>query len=428
MSLMIQIVDVHGREILDSRGNPTIEVEVTAQTETTGKKITAIESVPSGASTGKFEAVELRDGNPRYFGLGVLNVVDHINNRIRKELLGMNVLDQVKIDRRIIELDGTDNKENLGANATLGVSLACASCAAKALDMPLFRYLGGVNAKRLPRPMMNVINGGVHAANPLDFQEFMIVPVSASTFSDALRMGAEVYHYLKLLLHEEGMLTAVGDEGGFAPDLHTADEVFRYLTKAVEKAGYKPGEDIAFAMDAAASELYDEERDVYIFPGEEVIRSADEMISLYEHLIDEYPLILIEDGLNEESWEGWQKLKHRIGDRVMLVGDDLFVTNSKRIRCGIELDAANAVLVKVNQIGTLTEAMDAIELCHRAGYQSIISHRSGETEGSFISDLAVAVNSGYIKSGAPCRGERTAKYNELLRIEENLTLAKFEKR
>lgn len=428
MSLMIQIVDVHGREILDSRGNPTIEVEVTAQTETTGKKITAIESVPSGASTGKFEAVELRDGNPRYFGLGVLNVVDHINNRIRRELLGMNVLDQVKIDRRIIELDGTDNKENLGANATLGVSLACASCAAKALDMPLFRYLGGVNAKRLPRPMMNVINGGVHAANPLDFQEFMIVPVSASTFSDALRMGAEVYHYLKLLLHEEGMLTAVGDEGGFAPDLHTADEVFRYLTKAVEKAGYKPGEDIAFAMDAAASELYDEERDVYIFPGEEVIRSADEMISLYEHLIDEYPLISIEDGLNEESWEGWQKLKHRIGDRVMLVGDDLFVTNSKRIRCGIELDAANAVLVKVNQIGTLTEAMDAIELCHRAGYQSIISHRSGETEGSFISDLAVAVNSGYIKSGAPCRGERTAKYNELLRIEENLTLAKFEKR
>lgn len=428
MSLMIQIVDVHGREILDSRGNPTIEVEITAQTETTGKKITAIESVPSGASTGKFEAVELRDGNPRYFGLGVLNVVDHINNRIRRELLGMNVLDQVKIDRRIIELDGTDNKENLGANATLGVSLACASCAAKALDMPLFRYLGGVNAKRLPRPMMNVINGGVHAANPLDFQEFMIVPVSASTFSDALRMGAEVYHYLKLLLHEEGMLTAVGDEGGFAPDLHTADEVFRYLTKAVEKAGYKPGEDIAFAMDAAASELYDEERDVYIFPGEEVIRSADEMISLYEHLIDEYPLISIEDGLNEESWEGWQKLKHRIGDRVMLVGDDLFVTNSKRIRCGIELDAANAVLVKVNQIGTLTEAMDAIELCHRAGYQSIISHRSGETEGSFISDLAVAVNSGYIKSGAPCRGERTAKYNELLRIEENLTLAKFEKR
>lgn len=428
MSLMIQIVDIHGREILDSRGNPTIEVEVTAQTETTGKKITAIESVPSGASTGKFEAVELRDGNPRYFGLGVLNVVDHINNRIRKELLGMNVLDQVKIDRRIIELDGTDNKENLGANATLGVSLACASCAAKALDMPLFHYLGGTNAKRLPRPMMNVINGGVHAANLLDFQEFMIVPVSASTFSEALRMGAEVYHYLKLLLHEDGMLTAVGDEGGFAPDLHTADEVFRYLTKAVEKAGYKPGEDIAFAMDAAASELYDEERDVYIFPGEEVIRSADEMISLYEHLIDEYPLISIEDGLNEEAWEGWQKLKQRIGDRVMLVGDDLFVTNSKRIRCGIELDAANAVLVKVNQIGTLTEAMDAIELCHRAGYQSIISHRSGETEGSFISDLAVAVNSGYIKSGAPCRGERTAKYNELLRIEEQLTLAKFEKR
>ncbi len=422
MSAEIKIIDVHGREILDSRGNPTIETTVTAELGTTGRKISATESVPSGASTGQFEAVELRDGEVRYFGLGVKKVAEHVNGRIKDELLGMNVLGQTDIDRRLVELDGTDNKGNLGANALLGVSLACASCAAKALELPLFRYLGGTNAKRLPRPMMNVVNGGVHAKNALDFQEFMIVPVSAESFSDALRMGAEVYHYLKLLLQEEGMLTAVGDEGGFAPELHTADEVFYYLTKAVEKTGYKPGEDIAFAMDAAASELYDKERNVYLFPGEEAVRSPDEMIALYEQLINRYPLISIEDGLDEEAWEDWQTMKKQIGNQVMFVGDDLFVTNTKRIRCGIEFDAANAVLIKLNQIGTLTEAMDAIELCQRAGWQSVISHRSGETESTFIADLCAATNSGYIKSGAPCRSERTAKYNELLRIEESLKL------
>lgn len=428
MSLNIAIIDVHGREILDSRGNPTIEVEVTAETETTGRKITGRESVPSGASTGRFEAVELRDGDTRYFGLGVQTVVEHINNRIRNEILGMNVLDQVEIDRRLIELDGTDNKGNLGANALLGVSLACASCAAKAMDLPLFRYLGGPNAKRMPKPMMNVINGGVHAKNSLDFQEFMIVPVSAVKFSDALRMGAEVYHYLKELLNKDGLITAVGDEGGFAPDFTSAQEVFSYLERAVERAGYVPGEDIAFAMDAAVSELYDESRDVYEFPGEGVTRSSDEMIDLYEQLINEFPLISIEDGLQEDDWEGWQKLTDRLGAKVMLVGDDLFVTNSKRIRCGIDLKVANAVLIKVNQIGTLTEAMDAIDLSHRAGYKAVISHRSGETEDNFIADLSVAVNAGFIKTGAPCRGERTAKYNELLRIEEQLCLPKFEER
>lgn len=419
MSLCIKIIDIHGREILDSRGNPTVEVEVTAQTETTGRKTTARESVPSGASTGRFEAVELRDGDDRYFGLGVQKVVDHINDRIKNELLGMNVLDQIAIDRRLIELDGMDNKGNLGANALLGVSLACARCAAMALDMPLHRYLGGTNAKVLPRPMMNVINGGVHSKNSIDFQEFMIVPF-AEKFADALRMGAEVYHFLRQILYEDGMLTAVGDEGGFAPDLRDAREVFTYLEQAVRKAGYEPGKDISFAMDAAASELYDEAQDIYVFKGEEITRSSDEMIDLYESLVNDFPIISIEDGLNEDDWDGWQKLTQRLKDKIMLVGDDLFVTNTKRIRCGIDLNVANAVLVKVNQIGTLTEAMDAISLSKDNNYQAIISHRSGETENCFIADLAVAVNAGWIKTGAPCRGERTAKYNELLRIEEEL--------
>lgn len=418
MSLEINIIDIYAREILDSRGNPTVEVEVTAQTETTGKKTMGRASVPSGASTGQFEAIELRDGDPRYFGLGVQKVVDHVNTRIKKELQGINVLDQVLIDRRLVELDGTDNKGNLGANALLGVSLACARCAANALSMPLFRYLGGMNAKELPRPMMNVINGGAHAKNDLDFQEFMIVPVSASSFRDALRMGAEVYHYLKDILHHDGLQTAVGDEGGFAPDFRTAAEVFDYLRRAVEKAGYRVGEDIAFAMDAAASELYDEDRHVYVFEGEGVTRTSEEMIALYEELVQEFPIISIEDGLDEEDWKGWQELTDRLGQRMMLVGDDLFVTNVKRIHCGIHQNAANAVLVKVNQIGTLTEAMDAIELSQKNGYKTIISHRSGETEDCLIADLAVAVNAGYIKSGAPCRAERTAKYNQLLRIEE----------
>lgn len=427
MSLVIKIVDVHARGILDSRGNPTVEVEVTAQTETTGRKTTARESVPSGASTGKFEAIELRDGDREYFGLGVQKVVDHVNTKIREALLGMNVLEQALIDRRMVELDGTDNKGSLGANAILGVSLACARTAARALEMPLYRYIGGANAKELPVPMMNVINGGAHAKNPLDFQEFMIMPVGAKNYRDALRMGAEIYHFLRQILHEDGLATAVGDEGGFAPDLNDAKEVFRYLGRAVELAGYRVGADVVYAMDAAASELYDESAGVYIFPGEDGMeRDSDEMIALYEELLDEFPIVSIEDGLFEDDWEGWQRLTARLGEKVQLVGDDLFVTNPKRIKCGINLDAANAVLIKVNQIGTLTEALDAIEMAKNAGYHTVISHRSGETEDAFISDLAVAVNAGQIKTGAPCRAERTAKYNQLLRIEEELgDTAKF---
>jgi len=417
----MKITEVPAREILDSRGNPTVEVEVTAETETTGRKTTARESVPSGASTGRFEAVELRDGDREYFGLGTKKVVDHVNTKIREALLGMNVLDQALIDRRMVELDGTDNKGNLGANAILGVSLACAKTAAAALDMPLYRYIGGGNAKRLPVPMMNVINGGVHAKNSLDFQEFMILPISAKSYREALRMGAEVYHFLRQILNEEGYATAVGDEGGFAPDLADAGEVFRYLGKAVEKAGYTVGKDVVYAMDAAASELYNEETGMYHFPGENgICRDAKEMIALYEDLAKRFPLVSIEDGLQEDDWEGWQSLTGRLGDGMQLVGDDLFVTNPKRIKCGIKLNAGNAVLIKVNQIGTLTEALDAIEMAQCAGYHTVISHRSGETEDAFIADLAVAVNAGQIKTGAPCRAERTAKYNRLLRIEEEL--------
>lgn len=421
MALTMKITEVHAREILDSRGNPTVEVEVTAETETTGRKTTARESVPSGASTGRFEAVELRDGDREYFGLGTKKVVDHVNTKIREALLGMNVLDQALIDRRMVELDGTDNKGNLGANAILGVSLACAKTAAAALDMPLYRYIGGGNAKRLPVPMMNVINGGVHAKNSLDFQEFMILPISAKSYREALRMGAEVYHFLRQILNEEGYATAVGDEGGFAPDLADAGEVFRYLGKAVEKAGYTVGKDVVYAMDAAASELYNEETGMYHFPGENgICRDEEEMIAIYEDLAKRFPLVSIEDGLQEDDWEGWQSLTGRLGDGMQLVGDDLFVTNPKRIKCGIKLNAGNAVLIKVNQIGTLTEALDAIEMAQCAGYHTVISHRSGETEDAFIADLAVAVNAGQIKTGAPCRAERTAKYNRLLRIEEEL--------
>lgn len=444
MSLEAKIIGVHAREILDSRGNPTVEVAVTAETGTTGKKVTAHESVPSGASTGKFEAIELRDGEPRYFGLGVQKVVDHINTKIKDALIGQNVLCQSKIDRMLVELDGTDNKGNLGANALLGVSLACAKTAAKVLNMPLYRYLGGTNAHLMPVPMMNVINGGAHAANALDFQEFMIMPIGAETFQDGLRMGAEVYHFLKQILKEDGYPTAVGDEGGFAPDFKDTREVFRYLEKAVKKAGYEVGKDIVFAMDAAASELYNPEKKCYEFAGEVcadecteetcaggcqevtgdtcgcISRTSDEMIALYEELVREFPIFSIEDGLHEEDWEGWQKLTKRLGDKVQLVGDDLFVTNQKRIKCGIDMKAANAVLIKLNQIGTLTEAMEAIEMTKCAGYHAVISHRSGETEDAFIADLAVAVNAGQIKTGAPCRAERTAKYNQLLRIEDEL--------
>ena len=422
MSLKVIILEVHGRQILDSRGNPTVEVEVTAQREDNGIKYTGRESVPSGASTGRFEAIELRDGVEEYFGLGVRKVVEHINNRIQQELIGMNVLEQVQIDRKLVELDGTDNKGNRGANALLGVSLACARCAANAMNEPLYRYLGGTNAKRWPMPTMNVINGGAHAKNTLDFQEFMIVPVGADSFPQALRMGAEVYHFLRQILHEDGLSTAIGDEGGFAPDFADAKEVFSYLSRAVQKAGYEVGRDIAFAMDAAASELYSEEDGMYHFPGEKVMRSGQEMIALYEELIQEYPLISIEDGLDENDWDGWQEMTKRLGSEILLVGDDLFVTNVKRIHCGLDLGVANAVLIKVNQIGTLTEAMDAIELAQKSGYKAVISHRSGETEDAFIADLAVAVNAGWIKTGAPCRGERTAKYNQLLRIAEEIDL------
>ncbi len=431
MSLEAKIVDVHAREILDSRGTPTVEVVVTAETETTGKKVSARESVPSGASTGRFEAIELRDGETRYFGLGVQKVVDHVNIKIREKLLGENVLNQAKLDRIMVELDGTDNKGNLGANAILGVSLACAKTAAKVLDMPLYRYLGGTNAHLLPVPMMNVVNGGAHAKNTLDFQEFMIMPIGAVSFKDGLRMGAEVYHYLKHILKEEDRSTAVGDEGGFAPDFKDAKEVFFYLEKAVKKAGYELGKDIVFAMDAAASELYNQDKKCYEFAGETqaqegreysdcICRTAEEMIQLYEELVAEFPIVSIEDGLHEEDWEGWQKLTKRLGNKVQLVGDDLFVTNQKRLKCGIDLNVANAILIKVNQIGTLTEAMEAIEMAKCAGYHAVISHRSGETEDAFIADLAVATNTGQIKTGAPCRAERTAKYNQLLRIEDEL--------
>ena len=426
MSMRAEIIRVHAREILDSRGNPTVEAEVTVIEEESGRCITARESVPSGASTGRFEAIELRDGSRRYFGLGVWKVVEHVNTKIERALLGENVLEQAVIDRILVEEDGTENKGNLGANAILGVSLACAKAAAKVLGMPLYRYLGGVSAHVLPVPMMNVVNGGVHAGNSIDFQEFMIMPAGALDYRDGLRMGAEVYHHLKQILQKDGLETAVGDEGGFAPDLKNTREVFCYLKRAVEAAGYRPGEDVVFAMDAAASELYEEKTGAYLFYGEAdgtgkpLVRTTDEMIRLYEELVEEFPIVSIEDGLHEEDWEGWQKLTKRLGGKIQLVGDDLFVTNPKRIQCGIQLKAGNAVLIKLNQIGTLTEAMEAIELAKCAGYQTVISHRSGETEDTFLADLAVAVNAGQVKTGAPCRGERTAKYNQLLRSEEEL--------
>lgn len=426
MSFCLKITDVHAREVLDSRGNPTVETEVTVQTVTTGKHTKGRASVPSGASTGQFEAVELRDGEPRYFGLGVQKAVKHVNDKINKILIGKNALNQVKIDRCLIAEDGTDDKINLGANAMLSVSLATARAAAEAMELPLYQYLGGTNAKRMPVPMMNILNGGRHADNTVDFQEFMVMPVGAKEWNEALRMCAEVYHNLKKICEEKGLSTAVGDEGGFAPDLPDTFAVLELIMEAVKASGYVPGEDFKIALDAAASELYNEKTEMYHFPGEsklkgeEVVRNTKEMINYYETLIEKFPIISIEDGLAEEDWDGWQELTERIGERVQLVGDDLFVTNTKRLDLGIKLGAANAILVKVNQIGTLTEAMEAIELAHKNGYRAVISHRSGETEDTFIADLAVAVNAGQIKTGAPCRGERTAKYNQLLRIEEQL--------
>lgn len=416
MSLFLKIEHIYAREILDSRGNPTVETEVTLSDGSFGRA-----SVPSGASTGKFEAVELRDKEDRYLGLGVKKAVDHVNNVIAKELTGFDPFDQLGLDAKMIALDGTDNKASLGANATLSVSMAVARAAANALHIPLYRYLGGSYTKDLPVPMMNILNGGKHADNTVDFQEFMIMPIGADTFAEGLRIGAEVYHTLKKLLAKDGHSTGVGDEGGFAPNLKDADEVFGYLKKAVEQAGYELGKDIVFAMDAASSELYQDDG-TYLFAGEGngVKRTADEMVDYYEKLVNEYPIASIEDGLDEEDWEGWQKLTQRLGKKVQLVGDDLFVTNVSRLEKGIGLDVANSILIKVNQIGTLSEAFHAIDMAHKAGYTTVISHRSGETDDSIIADIAVAVNAGQIKTGAPCRAERTSKYNQLLRIEDDL--------
>lgn len=412
----LPITDVYAREILDSRGNPTVEVEVLA-----GEKIYGRASVPSGASTGQFEAVELRDKGSRYHGLGVQMAVDHVNTKIAPEIIGMNVFEQTEIDAVMLRLDGTPNKSNLGANAMLGVSMAVARAGANALNIPLYRYLGGVGAKKMPVPMMNVLNGGKHADNTVDFQEFMILPVGACCFKEGLRMCAEIYHTLKKILREEKLNTAVGDEGGFAPNLADAKEALEYLAKAVDKAGYRLGEEIAFALDVAASELYNKEFKKYVFEGEDVIRSSQELVEYYEMLIAEFPIISIEDPMDEEDWEGWKLITERLGDRIQLVGDDLFVTNTKRLKMGIERKVANAILVKVNQIGTLTEAFETIELAKKSGYKNIISHRSGETEDSIIADIAVAFCAEQIKTGAPCRTERVAKYNQLLRIEEELT-------
>ena len=417
----LEIVDVYGREILDSRGNPTVEAEVTLENGVTGRA-----SVPSGASTGKFEAVELRDGEKRYHGQGVLNAVKHVTEDLREVLVGENGLEQIKIDTLIRKKDGTENKQNLGANALLSVSMAAAKAAANSLEIPLYQYLGGIHGRTLPVPMMNILNGGKHADNTVDIQEFMIMPVGAPTFQKAMEMCAEIYHTLKKLLREKGLSTAVGDEGGFAPDLKDAQEVLTFLVEAIKNAGYEPDKDIKIAMDVAASELYEEETKKYYFPGEsrmigeEVYRDTEQMIEYLENLVDKFPIISIEDGLQEEDWDGWKKLTERLGDRIQLVGDDLFVTNTKRLKKGIEMKAANAILIKVNQIGTLTEAFDAIEMAQKAGYKTVISHRSGETADTTIADIAVAVNAGQIKTGAPCRADRTEKYNRLLRIEDNL--------
>lgn len=427
MTTYLEIKSIRAREILDSRGNPTVETDVCVQDKAGGRPVTGTAAVPSGASTGRFEAVELRDGETRYFGLGVQHAVRNVNEKIAPMLVGKNALNQIQIDREMIELDGTENKENLGANAMLSVSLACAKAAAAALSIPLYRYVGGSGAHLLPVPMMNILNGGKHAANTVDFQEFMIMPVCGGSFGEALRICAEVYHNLKKLLLQKGLSTGVGDEGGFAPDLPDAESVLSLLVDAIRAAGYRPGEDVWIAMDAASSELYNEKTGMYHFPGEsslkgeEIVRSTDEMISYFEKLSGNFPIISLEDALAEDDWDGWQKLTGRLGDKVQLVGDDLFVTNKKRLAAGIKLGTANSILVKVNQIGTLTEAFEAVELAHKNGYTAVMSHRSGETEDTTIADLAVAWNTAQIKTGAPCRSDRVAKYNRLLRIEEELS-------
>ena len=415
----MNIKNIIGREILDSRGNPTVEVDVILDNGVIGRAC-----VPSGASTGEREALEMRDGDKnRFNGKGVLNAVNNVNTILRDNLIGMDVTKQKEIDYMMLELDGTKTKSKLGANAILGVSMACLKVAAKASGKELYENVG--DGRTLPVPMMNIINGGAHADNSLDFQEYMIIP-QRDTIHDRVRVGVEVFHSLKNVLKEKGYVTSVGDEGGFAPNLKTNKEGFELITEAVKRAGYEPGKDIGIAIDAAASELYDGEKDGYYFPGEskmtgkEVIRDSNEMIRYYENLLDEFPVVSIEDGLQEDDWEGWKAMTERIGSRVQLVGDDLFVTNIKRLSCGIKLGTANAILIKVNQIGTLTESLEAVELAARAGYRSVISHRSGETEDSFIADLAVATGAGQIKTGAPCRSDRNAKYNQLLRIHEQL--------
>lgn len=422
MDMNYEIISVKGREILDSRGNPTVEAEVELECGAIGRA-----AVPSGASTGKYEAVELRDGGGRYLGKGVKKAVEHINAELAEAVLFENAMDQKRIDQLLIEADGTENKERLGANAILAVSLATARAAANALKIPLYRYLGGVVGYELPVPMMNILNGGKHADNTVDLQEFMIMPVGAGNFSEGLRMCAEIYHTLKSLLASDGYSTAVGDEGGFAPNLKNSEDVLNYMVKAIRETGYEPGTDVKIAIDAAASELYNEQTGMYEFPGEskmngiKVERTTDQMVDYFRRLVDGYPICSIEDALHEEDWNGWQLLTKTLGNKIQLVGDDLFVTNTKRLKKGIELDAGNAILIKVNQIGTLSESLEAIETAKKAGFRTVISHRSGETEDSFIADLAVAVNAGQIKTGAPCRSERVAKYNRLLRIEEKIT-------
>jgi len=430
MKNYFEVVEVFAREVMDSRGNPTVEVDVVVANED-GQEFLGRAAVPSGASTGMYEAVELRDKEERYLGLGVEKAVENVNDIIADELTGMNALDQVAIDNKMLELDGTPNKAKLGANAILGVSMAVAKAAAAASGVPLYQYLGGFNAKQLPVPMMNILNGGKHADNTVDFQEFMIMPVGAPTFKEALRRCAEIYHNLKKLLKSKKLATAIGDEGGFAPDLATPDEVIDLILEAVTKAGYKPGTDIRIALDVAATELYGDAKKngkegQYYFAGEskmtgkEVYRTSAEMVDLYAALADKYPIISIEDGLDEDDWDGWKMLNDRLGKKVQLVGDDLFVTNTERLQKGIDIGVANSILVKVNQIGTLTETFNAINLAHRYNMTTVISHRSGETEDATIADIAVAVNAGQIKTGAPARSDRVAKYNQLLRIEEEL--------
>jgi enolase len=413
---MSYITDITAREILDSRGNPTVEVEVMLDDGSFGRA-----AVPSGASTGAFEAVELRDGeSARYLGRGVLTAVHNVNEVIAPELTGMDASDQRAIDEFLIELDGTENKSRLGANAILGVSLAVAKAAAESCELTLYSYIGGCNASTLPVPMMNVLNGGAHADNNVDLQEFMVMPVGASTFAEGLRMCAEIYHTLKKVLHDRGLGTAVGDEGGFAPNLSSNEDALRIIAEAVEAAGYSLGEQVMFALDPASTEFYDAGRGVYVLAGEGREYTSAEMVEFYAGLVERYPIVSIEDGMAEEDWDGWRLMTERLGDRVQLVGDDLFVTNTERLAKGIELGVANSILVKLNQIGTLTETLEAIQMAHRAGYTTVISHRSGETEDTTIADVAVAVNAGQIKTGAPARSDRVAKYNQLLRIEEEL--------